>query len=44
MRSVLSTLKVNLRIYASGPIAWLTSGDDIDARRVLTEKPRCSST
>ena len=38
MRSVLSTLKVNLRIYASGPIAWLTSGDDIDARRVLTEK------
>lgn len=38
MRSVLSTLKVNLRIYASGPIAWLTSGDDIDVRRVLTEK------
>lgn len=38
MRSVLSTLKVNLRIYASGPVAWLTSGDDIDVRRVLTEK------
>lgn len=38
MRSVLSTLKVNLRIYASGPIAWLTSGDDIDVRSVLTEK------
>lgn len=38
MRSILSTLKANLRIYASGPLAWLTSGDDIDPRRVLTEK------
>lgn len=38
LRSVISTLKVHLRMFASGSVAWLTSGSDIDPRRVLTEK------
>lgn len=38
LRSIVSTLKVNLRIYASAPIARMTSGDDIDPRRILSEK------
>ena len=38
LSSVLSTCKRCLRPYMSRDIAWLTSGDDIDVRRVLTEK------
>ncbi len=38
MRSILSTLKVHLRMFSSRGIAWLTSASDIDPRRVLTEK------
>lgn len=38
MRSILSTLKVRMRIFSSSPIAWLVSGDDIDPERVLAEK------
>lgn len=38
MRSILSTLKVHLRIFSSSGIAWLTSASDIDPRRLLTEK------
>lgn len=38
MRSILSTLKVRMRIFSSAPIAWMVSGDEIDPERVLTEK------
>ena len=38
LRSILSTLKVRLRMFASPSIAWLTSASDIDPRRVLSEK------
>lgn len=38
LRSILSTLKVHLRMFASPSIAWLTSASDIDPRRVLTER------
>lgn len=38
LRSVLSTLKVRLRMFASPSVAWLTSASDIDPRRVLTER------
>lgn len=38
LRSVLSTLKVHLRIFSSEAVAWLTSSNDIDPRAVLTEK------
>ena len=38
LRSIVSTLKVNLRIYASAPIARMVSGDDIDPSRILSEK------
>lgn len=38
LRSILSTLKVHLRMFASPSVAWLTSASDIDPRRVLTEK------
>lgn len=38
LRSILSTLKVHLRMFSSPSIAWLTSASDIDPRRVLTEK------
>lgn len=38
LRSVLSTLKVHLRLFSSGAVAWLTSASDIDPRRVLTER------
>lgn len=38
LRSIVSTLKVHLRPYASSSLAWLTSGSDIDPRRVLTDK------
>ena len=38
LRSILSTLKVALRPFSSAPIAWMTSGSDIDPHTVLTEK------
>lgn len=38
MRSILSTLKVHLRMFSSRGIAWLTSASDIDPRGLLTEK------
>ena len=38
LRSIVSTLKVGLRIYASTPIARMTSGDDINPGRILNEK------
>lgn len=38
LRSILSTLKVALRPFSSAPVAWMTSGSDIDPRGVLTEK------
>lgn len=31
-------MKVRLRIFSSAPVAWMTSGDDIDPERVLTQK------
>lgn len=38
LRSILSTLKVTLRPFSSAPVAWMTSGSDIDPQTVLTEK------
>lgn len=38
LRSIISTMKVRLRIFSSAPVAWMTSGDDIDPGRALTEK------
>lgn len=38
LRSILSTLKVALRPFSSAPVAWMTSGSDIDPQTVLTEK------
>lgn len=38
LRSILSTLKVALRPFSSAPVAWMTSGSDVDPRRVLAEK------
>lgn len=38
LRSILSTLKVALRPFSSAPIAWMTSGSDIDPRSVLETK------
>lgn len=38
LRSILSTLKVALRPFSSAPVAWMTSGSDVDPREVLAEK------
>lgn len=38
LRSIISTMKVRLRIFSSAPVAWMTSGDDIDPERTLTRK------
>lgn len=38
LRSILSTLKVALRPFSSAPVAWMTSGSNIDPQTVLTEK------
>lgn len=38
LRSILSTLKVELRPFSSAPVAWMTSGSDIDPRAVLETK------
>lgn len=38
LRSILSTLKVALRPFSSAPVAWMTSGSDIDPRAVLETK------
>lgn len=38
LRSILSTLKVALRPFSSAPVAWMTSGSDIDPRSVLKNK------
>lgn len=38
LKSILSTLKVALRPFSSAPVAWMTSGSDIDPRAVLETK------
>lgn len=38
LSSIISTCKRNLRPYMSRDIAWMTSGQDIDVRSVLTKK------
>lgn len=38
LRSIISTMKVRLRIFSSAPVAWMTSGDNIEPERVLTQK------
>jgi len=38
LRSILSTLKVHLRVFSSRSVAWATSASDIDPRHVLTDK------
>lgn len=38
LRSILSTLKVALRPFSSAPVAWMTSGSDVEPRQVLAEK------
>lgn len=38
LRSILSTPKVALRPFSSTPVAWMTSGSDVDPRGVLAEK------
>lgn len=38
LRSILSTLKVAIRPFSSAPVAWMTSGSDIDPRAVLETK------
>lgn len=38
LKSVLSTLKVHLRMFSLPAIAWLTSASDIDPRDALAEK------
>lgn len=38
LRSIISTMKARLRIFSSAPVAWMTSGDDIDPGRALMEK------
>lgn len=38
LRSVISTLKVATRAYSSAPVAWMTSGSDIEPERVLSRK------
>lgn len=38
MHSILSTAKLRLRPFASGSIAWMTSGDEVDPGRILRQK------
>lgn len=38
LRSIISTVKAQMRIFGSSSVAWMTSASDIDPRRVLTEK------
>lgn len=38
LRSIVSTLKAAIRAYGSAPMAWLTSGSEVDPRRVLSRK------
>lgn len=38
LRSILSTLKVALRPFSSAPVAWMTSGSDIDPHSILENK------
>ena len=38
LRSIVSTVKAQTRIFGSSSMAWMTSASDIDPRRVLTEK------
>ena len=38
LRSILSTLKVALRPFSSAPVAWMTSGSDVEPRKVLAGK------
>lgn len=38
LRSILSTLKVALRPFSSAPVAWMTSGSDINPRSILENK------
>lgn len=38
LRSVISTVKAQMRIFGSASIAWLTSASEIDPRRILEDK------
>lgn len=38
LRSIISTVKAQMRIFGSSSVAWMTSASDIDPRRVLAEK------
>lgn len=38
LRSIISTVKANMRIFGSSSVAWMTSASDIDPRRMLAEK------
>ena len=38
LRSIISTVKAQTRIFGSSSVAWMTSASDIDPRRVLAEK------
>ena len=42
LRSIVSTLKAAIRAYGSAPMAWLTSGSEVDPRRVLSRKTALS--
>lgn len=38
LRSIVSTLKAAIRAYGSAPMAWLTSGSEVDPKRMLSRK------
>ena len=38
IRSIISTVKAQMRIFGSSSVAWMTSASDIDPRRMLAEK------
>ncbi len=38
LRSIISTVKAQMRIFGSTSVAWMTSASDIDPRRLLSEK------
>lgn len=38
LRSIISTVKAQTRIFGSSSVAWMTSASDIDPRTLLTEK------
>lgn len=38
LRSIISTVKAQMRIFGSSSVAWMTSASDIDPRDILAEK------